>query len=113
MNAVEREPVPTRVLNPNASYEPKQRSYRTLCTEMVLYRNVASAVLGLNSPKFLAMFAFKEMEVCFWSNFAEYDCITFFTFVFHDGSKTKGFFFMQSSSGEFGKKQKLISQLYN
>ena len=31
MNAVEREPVPTRVLNPNASeasYKPKQRSYR-------------------------------------------------------------------------------------
>ena len=30
-NAVEREPVPTRVLNPNASkasYKPKQRSYR-------------------------------------------------------------------------------------
>ena len=31
MNAVEREPVPTGVLNPNASeasYKPKQRSYR-------------------------------------------------------------------------------------
>ena len=31
MNAVECEPVPTRVLNPNASeasYKPKQRSYR-------------------------------------------------------------------------------------
>ena len=31
MNAVEREPVPTRVLNPNAteaSYKPKQRSYK-------------------------------------------------------------------------------------
>ena len=31
MNDVEREPVPTRVLNPNgseASYKPKQRSYR-------------------------------------------------------------------------------------
>ena len=31
MNAVEREPVETRVLNPNASeasYKPKQRSYR-------------------------------------------------------------------------------------
>ena len=31
MNAVEHEPVPTRVLNPNASeasYKPKQRSYR-------------------------------------------------------------------------------------
>ena len=31
MNAVEREPVPTRVLNPNASEascKPKQRSYR-------------------------------------------------------------------------------------
>ena len=31
MNAVERKPVPTRVLNPNASeasYKPKQRSYR-------------------------------------------------------------------------------------
>ena len=35
LNAVEREPVPTRVLNPNASkasYKPKQRTYRTLCT---------------------------------------------------------------------------------
>ena len=45
MNAVEREPVSTRVLNPNASeasYKPKQRSYQTLCTEMVLYRNVAN-----------------------------------------------------------------------
>ena len=44
LNAVEHEPVPTRVLNPNAteiSYKPKQRSYRTLCIEMVLYRNVA------------------------------------------------------------------------
>ena len=31
MNAVERKPVPTRVRNPNASeasYKPKQRSYR-------------------------------------------------------------------------------------
>ena len=28
LNAVEREPVETRVLNPNASYKPKQRSYR-------------------------------------------------------------------------------------
>ena len=31
LNAVERKPVPTRVLNPNASetsYKPKQRSYR-------------------------------------------------------------------------------------
>ena len=31
LNAVEREPVPTRVLNPNASevsYKPKQHSYR-------------------------------------------------------------------------------------
>ena len=44
LNAVECEPVPTRVLNPNASkssYKPKQGSYRTLCTEMVLYRNLA------------------------------------------------------------------------
>ena len=43
-NAVEREPVPTRLFNPNASeasYKPKQSSYRTLCTEMVLYCNVA------------------------------------------------------------------------
>ena len=43
LNAVKREPVPTRVLNPNASeasYKPKQRSYRTVCTEMVSYRNV-------------------------------------------------------------------------
>ena len=33
MNAVEREPVPIRVLNPNASeasYKPKQRSYRKM-----------------------------------------------------------------------------------
>ena len=39
LNAVEREPVPTSVLNPNvseASYKLKERSYRTLCTEMVL-----------------------------------------------------------------------------
>ena len=28
LNAVEHKPVPTRVLNPNASYKPKQRSYR-------------------------------------------------------------------------------------
>ena len=28
MNAVEREPVPTRIVNLNASYKPKQRSYR-------------------------------------------------------------------------------------
>ena len=44
LNAIKREPVPTRFLNPNASeasYKPKQRSYRTFCTEMVLYRNVA------------------------------------------------------------------------
>ena len=44
LNAVEHEPVPTTVLNPTASeasYEPKQRSYRTLFTEIVLYRNVA------------------------------------------------------------------------
>ena len=44
LNAVEREPVPTTVLNPNASeasYKLKQRSYRTFCTENVLYRNVA------------------------------------------------------------------------
>ena len=43
LNVVEHEPVPTRVHNPNASeasYKPKQRSYRTFCTEMVLYRNV-------------------------------------------------------------------------
>ena len=47
LNAVEREPVPTRVINPNASeasYKPKQRRYRTLCTEMVLYRNVARRI---------------------------------------------------------------------
>ena len=33
MNAVEREPVPTRVLNPNvseASYKPKERNYRKM-----------------------------------------------------------------------------------
>ena len=33
LNAVEREPVPTRVLNPNASeasYKPKQHSYRKM-----------------------------------------------------------------------------------
>ena len=38
LNVVEREPVPTRVLNPNASeaiYKPKQRSYRK--TKLIYY----------------------------------------------------------------------------
>ena len=45
MNAVEREPVETRVLNPTASeasYKPEQRSYRTM--------NLKKKVLALNSP---------------------------------------------------------------
>ena len=45
MNAVEREPVETRVLNPTASeasYKPKQRSYRTT--------NLKKIVLAPNSP---------------------------------------------------------------
>ena len=45
MNAVEREPVETRVLNPTASeasYKPKQRSYRKM--------NKKKEVLAPNSP---------------------------------------------------------------
>ena len=45
MNAVECEPVETRVLNPTASeasYKPKQRSFRTT--------NLKKKVLGPNSP---------------------------------------------------------------
>ena len=45
MNAVEREPVETRVLNPTASeasYKPKQRSFRTT--------NLKKKVLTPNSP---------------------------------------------------------------
>jgi len=44
-NAVEREPVETRVLNPTtseASYKPKKRSYRTT--------NLKKEVLAQNSP---------------------------------------------------------------
>ena len=44
LNDVEHEPVPTRVLNPNASEasnKPEQRSYKTLCTEIILNCNVA------------------------------------------------------------------------
>ena len=40
LNAVEREPVPTRVLNPNASeasYKPKQRSYRKMKLKNNIY----------------------------------------------------------------------------
>ena len=45
MNVVEREPVPTRVVNPNAneaSYTPKQRSYRKT--------NLKKEVLQPDSP---------------------------------------------------------------
>jgi len=45
LNAVEHEPVETRVLNPTASeasYKPKQRSYRTT--------NLKKKVLAPNSP---------------------------------------------------------------
>ena len=45
MNAVEREPVPTRVLNPNVSkvsYKPQQRSYRKT--------NLKKKVLVPNGP---------------------------------------------------------------
>ena len=40
LNAVEREPVSTRVLNPNASqasYKPKQRSYRKTKLERIIF----------------------------------------------------------------------------
>ena len=54
MNAIEREPVPTRVFNPNASeasYKPKQRSYRMLFTEMVLYSKVAKRAEALEQTQ--------------------------------------------------------------
>jgi len=38
LNVVEREPVPTRVLNPNASYKPKQRIYRKTKLNFFLWR---------------------------------------------------------------------------
>ena len=46
MNAVEREPVPTRVLNPNASeasYKPKQRSYRKTNIKKKFWRRMVPA----------------------------------------------------------------------
>ena len=50
MNAVEREPVETRVLNPTsseASYKPKQRSYRkTNLKKKVLAQNVPGAEMS-------------------------------------------------------------------
>ena len=54
MNAVEREPVPTRVLNPNtseASYKPKQRSYRNILKPFQPNENWAETVLGRNDQK--------------------------------------------------------------
>ena len=51
LNAVERELVPTRVLNPNASeasYKPKQRSYRK--TKLKKPAIVHRRVLALDSP---------------------------------------------------------------
>ena len=47
MNAVERKPVPTRVLNPNASeesYKLKQRSYRK--TKLKKKKNLAPDITG-------------------------------------------------------------------
>ena len=49
MNAVEREPVPTRVLNPNASevsYKPKQRSYRKTNLKKKFWRPIVPAPKG-------------------------------------------------------------------
>ena len=51
MNAVERKPVPIRVLNPNASeasYKPKQRSYRK--TKLKKTEIVRRRVLVPDSP---------------------------------------------------------------
>ena len=49
LNVVEREPVPTRVLNPNASeasYKPKQRSYRKTNLKKILAPNGPSAEMS-------------------------------------------------------------------
>ena len=46
MNAVEREPVPIRVLNPNASevsYKPKQRSYKKTDLKKNFWRQIVPA----------------------------------------------------------------------
>ena len=46
MNAVERKPVPTRVLNPNvseASYKPKQRRYRKTNLKKKFWRQIVPA----------------------------------------------------------------------
>ena len=54
MNAVEREPVPTRVLNPNASeasYKPKKRSYRNVLKPYRPKENWAEIVLGRNDQE--------------------------------------------------------------
>ena len=47
LNAVEREPVETRVLNPNASYKPKQRSYRK--TKLIIFFSRVILVGGILS----------------------------------------------------------------
>ena len=49
MNAVEREPVETRVLNPTASeasYKPKQRSYRKTREKKILVPNGPGAEMS-------------------------------------------------------------------
>ena len=55
MNAAEREPVETRVLNPTASeasYKPKQRSYRTtnLKNTLIIKRVGYVSVLDISAP---------------------------------------------------------------
>ena len=55
LNAVEREPAPTRVLNPNAreaSYKPKQRSYRkTKLKKRAIVRHPKVQTPKLPAPK--------------------------------------------------------------
>ena len=51
LNAVEREPVPTRVLNPNASeasYKPKHRSNRNVLKPFMPNENWTGTVLDRN-----------------------------------------------------------------
>ena len=73
MNAVERGPVETRVLNPTASeanYKPKQRSYRkTNIRKKVLAHDspvteMSSAVLGSAYLGFLLYITFKKVVFC-------------------------------------------------
>ena len=54
LNAVDREPVETRVLNPTASeasYKPKQRSYRNVLKPFWPNKNWAETVLDRNNQE--------------------------------------------------------------